>query len=135
MRAWFFTILTQLVICAFALGVAAQDRPSELPGVVTGGSGNTSIGGVSAARKGDAAAGEGAIVEGLVHAVVQLLAPAPLRGRLIALNPMTIYSGMGLGSAFWGMAADAFGLRGALLTAAAALAANLLLALWVPYRS
>jgi predicted MFS family arabinose efflux permease len=76
-----------------------------------------------------------AIVEGLAHAVVQLLAPAPLRGRLIALNLMTIYSGMGLGSAFWGMAADAFGLRGALLTAAAALAANLLLALWVPYRS
>ena len=67
--------------------------------------------------------------------VVQLLAPAPLRGRLIALNLMTIYSGMGLGSAFWGMAADAFGLRGALLTAAAALAANLLLALWIPYRS
>jgi uncharacterized Zn-binding protein involved in type VI secretion len=64
MRTWFFTILTQLVICAFALGVAAQDRPSEVPGVVTGGSGNTSIGGVSAARKGDAAAGEGAIVEG-----------------------------------------------------------------------
>jgi uncharacterized Zn-binding protein involved in type VI secretion len=64
MRTWYFVSITQFLICAFALGAAAQDRPSELPGVVTGGSGNTSIGGVSAARKGDAAAGEGAIVEG-----------------------------------------------------------------------
>jgi len=63
MRTWYFVSITQFLICAFAPGVAAQDRPSELPGVVTGGSGNTSIGGVSAARKGDAAAGEGAIVE------------------------------------------------------------------------
>jgi uncharacterized Zn-binding protein involved in type VI secretion len=64
MRTWFVVSLTQLLICACPLGVAAQDRPSELPGVITGGSGNTSIGGVSAARKGDTAAGEGAIVEG-----------------------------------------------------------------------
>ena len=64
MRTWFVTTLAQLLICALALDVAAQDRPSEAPGVVTGGSGNASIGGVSAARKGDATAGEGAIVEG-----------------------------------------------------------------------
>ncbi len=64
MRTWFIATLTQLLVCAFAFDVAAQERPSELPGVITQGSGNTSIGGMPAARKGDAAAGEGAVVEG-----------------------------------------------------------------------
>ena len=64
MRTWFVAILAQLLICAFAVDVAAQDRPVAPPGVVTEGSGNTSIGGMPAARKGDAAPGEGAIVEG-----------------------------------------------------------------------
>jgi len=65
MRTWYFVSITQFLICAFALGAAAQDRPSELPGVVTGGSGNTSIGGVSAARKGDAAAVKKLLDEGV----------------------------------------------------------------------
>ena len=64
MRTWFVATLTQLLICAFAVDVAAQDRPSDPPGVITEGSSNTSIGGMPTARKGDAAVGEGAIVEG-----------------------------------------------------------------------
>jgi uncharacterized Zn-binding protein involved in type VI secretion len=64
MRTWFVATLALPLVCTFALHVAAQERPSEAPGVVTEGSSNTSIGGVSAARKGDAAAGEGAIVGG-----------------------------------------------------------------------
>ena len=65
-RARFTAILALPVVWAFALPGAAQERPTEpaTPGVVTGGSGNVSIGGASAARKGDAAAGEGAVVEG-----------------------------------------------------------------------
>jgi uncharacterized Zn-binding protein involved in type VI secretion len=61
MRIW---LVATLAACACALQAAAQERPSEVPGVVTEGSGNTSIGGVSAARKGDAASGDGSIVGG-----------------------------------------------------------------------
>jgi uncharacterized Zn-binding protein involved in type VI secretion len=64
MRVWFVATVAQILIGTFAAGVAAQERPSELPGVVTEGSGNTSIGGMPAARKGDTAAGEGAVVGG-----------------------------------------------------------------------
>jgi uncharacterized Zn-binding protein involved in type VI secretion len=64
MRTWIVATLTQLLICAVVVDVAAQDRPSEVPGVVTEGSGNTSIGGVPVARKGDAVAGEGAVRAG-----------------------------------------------------------------------
>ena len=70
MRTWFVAALALPLIGAFALPGTAQERPSEVPGVVTGGSGNVSIGGVAAARKGDAAAGEGAVVEGSPNVLI-----------------------------------------------------------------
>src|SRR5882724_490819 len=50
MRTWSIVVLAQLLVCTLVVEVAAQDRPSGQPGVVTGGSGNTSIGGMPAAR-------------------------------------------------------------------------------------
>jgi uncharacterized Zn-binding protein involved in type VI secretion len=44
--------------------VAAQQAPAGVPGVVTGGSSSTSIGGQAAARKGDTTDAGGAIIEG-----------------------------------------------------------------------
>lgn len=65
------TVVVQFLIAGFALNASAQssgrdqvDNPGNSPGVVTEGSGNTSIGGVPAARKGDATSGAGSVVEG-----------------------------------------------------------------------
>lgn len=58
--------IVAVVAALTAMGVgnaAAQDTP-KLPGVVTGGSGNTSIGGMPATRKGDATTDGSAVVEG-----------------------------------------------------------------------
>ena len=68
MRTFLALLLTTLASSAASLGAVAQDRPvvppAGAPGVVTGGSSNVSIGGQSAARKGDRTDGDGAIVEG-----------------------------------------------------------------------
>jgi uncharacterized Zn-binding protein involved in type VI secretion len=63
MRAFSVAALAAILASVCVGGADAQDPP-KVPGVVTGGSGNTSIGGMPAARKGDATIGEGAVVEG-----------------------------------------------------------------------
>ena len=68
MRTMLALFLTQIVLSAGIVAAIAQERPAVppagAPGVVTEGSGNTSIGGLPAARKGDRTDGDGAIVEG-----------------------------------------------------------------------
>jgi predicted MFS family arabinose efflux permease len=67
-------------------------------------------------------------------AAIQLLAPAPIRGRIVAVHFMVLYGGYGLGSWFWGLVADCTGLGTSLLIAAALLLGNLILAGFMPYR-
>jgi len=55
-------LMFALVMASGSDGVEAQ--PADVPGVVTGGSSSTSIGGQAAARRGDATDAAGAIVEG-----------------------------------------------------------------------
>jgi uncharacterized Zn-binding protein involved in type VI secretion len=59
-------IAAALVYLATAGGAGAQETPAGagVPGVVTGGSSTTSVGGQAAARKGDATDGGGVIIEG-----------------------------------------------------------------------
>ena len=64
MRAVLIATIVQLFVTGLAGSASAQSSPNTGPGVVTEGSGNVSIGGVSAARKGDAASGEGSVAEG-----------------------------------------------------------------------
>jgi uncharacterized Zn-binding protein involved in type VI secretion len=61
-----FVGLLGLGLIAAAAPAAGQDRATgpATPGVITQGSGNTSIGGQAAARKGDAVSGDGAVVQG-----------------------------------------------------------------------
>ena len=60
--------LTALAIAFGAAAVLAQDKPDPAttgaPGVITQGSGNVSVGGQAAARKGDTDDRGGALVEG-----------------------------------------------------------------------
>jgi uncharacterized Zn-binding protein involved in type VI secretion len=55
-----------LALVGLAAGAAAEDRAldADAPGVITKGSGNTTIGGMPAARGGDATSDSGAAVEG-----------------------------------------------------------------------
>jgi uncharacterized Zn-binding protein involved in type VI secretion len=63
MRGFSIAAAAAVLASLCAVGARAQDPP-KVPGVVTGGSGNTSIGGVPATRKGDATTDESAVVEG-----------------------------------------------------------------------
>ena len=58
----------------------------------------------------------------------QLAAPAWVRGRALSINQLVLSGGLALGSALWGLVAEAAGLREALLAAAVVLAASLLAA-------
>jgi uncharacterized Zn-binding protein involved in type VI secretion len=65
------TVVLPFLMAGLAFTASAQstardqgDNPGNSPGVITEGSGNTSIGGVPAARKGDAANGAGSVVGG-----------------------------------------------------------------------
>jgi uncharacterized Zn-binding protein involved in type VI secretion len=68
MRTLLVVGLSQILICAGAALAVAQQRPegppAGAPGVITEGSSNTSIGGQSAARKGDRTDGGGITVGG-----------------------------------------------------------------------
>ena len=68
MRVLFIASVSQIALVAAAGLAPAQDRsnasPTAAPGVVIEGSSSTSIGGQSAARKGDRTDGGGAIIEG-----------------------------------------------------------------------
>ena len=64
MRAVLIATIVQLFVMGLPPSAFAQSSTNTGPGVVTGGSGNVSIGGVSAARKGDATPGEGSVAQG-----------------------------------------------------------------------
>src|SRR5215472_7216597 len=64
MRAVLIATIVQLCVAGLPPSASAQSSPNTGPGVVTEGSGNVSIGGVSAARKGDATPGEGSVAQG-----------------------------------------------------------------------
>src|SRR5262245_19134803 len=64
MRAVLIATVVQLFVTGLPGSASAQSPANTTPGVVTEGSGNVSIGGVPAARKGDAASGEGSVAEG-----------------------------------------------------------------------
>jgi predicted MFS family arabinose efflux permease len=60
-----------------------------------------------------------------LNTAAQLAAPAAVRGRALSINQLVFATGMGGGSALWGVVAEAAGLRDALLVAAAALGLSL----------
>jgi len=53
-------------VALLSVGAVAEDRPlgGEAPGIITEGSGNTTVGGQAAARRGDATSDPGVAVEG-----------------------------------------------------------------------
>ena len=57
-------LILVLLNVAQPVHLEAQQTPAGVPGVVTGGSSSTSIGGQAAARKGDSTDAGGAIIEG-----------------------------------------------------------------------
>jgi len=68
----------------------------------------------------------------MFNVAVQMSSPNWVLARSLALYHMSAFGGMALGSALFGVAADAWGLRSALLIAACALAANLVCRRWLP---
>lgn len=64
MRLGTVAVLAGLLAVSGAPLASAQETKATAPGVITGGSSNTSIGGLPAARKGDATDGGDAVVEG-----------------------------------------------------------------------
>ncbi|WP_313807442.1 MFS transporter [Sphingobium sp.] len=59
---------------------------------------------------------------------IQLSVPRWVVGRMIALNQMAVFAGMGIGSFLWGSVAQAFGVRTAFLSAGMTMALSLVLA-------
>ncbi len=99
MRTLLIAFLGQILIVA-GVGLAiAQERPAAppagAPGIVTEGSGNTSIGGLPAARKGDRTDGEGAIVEGSSNVFINGK-PAATMGDRTGCGGVTVGGGGGV---------------------------------------
>lgn len=92
-------LLCQVLACVTAVSAAAQERPASpatgTPGVVTGGSGDTSIGGLPAARKGDATDGGSVIVEGSKDVFIGGK-PAVVMGDRTGCGGITIGGGGGV---------------------------------------
>jgi uncharacterized Zn-binding protein involved in type VI secretion len=91
-------LLAQALIASGAGIAAAQGAntpPSGTPGVITEGSSNVSIGGQSAARKGDAAAGEGAISGGSSNVFINGK-PAATAGDRTGCGGVTVGGGGGV---------------------------------------
>jgi MFS family permease len=63
---------------------------------------------------------------------IQLSVPRWVAGRMIALNPMAVFAGMGIGSFLWGNVAQSFGVRTAFFSAGVVMALSLILARWFP---
>ncbi len=57
---------------------------------------------------------------------IQAVVPSWVRGRALAVSILVFFGGLALGSAFWGYIADVFGLRAALIAAAAGIMAGLI---------
>jgi uncharacterized Zn-binding protein involved in type VI secretion len=99
MRTLLIAVLGQIFINAGTVAVIAQDRPAApppgAPGVVTEGSGNTSIGGLPAARKGDRTDGDGSIVEGSSNVFINGK-PAATMGDRTGCGGVTVGGGGGV---------------------------------------
>ena len=99
MRTLLALLLAQVILSAGTVAVTAQERPATppagAPGVVTEGSGNTSIGGLPAARKGDRTDGDGAIVEGSSNVFINGK-PAATMGDRTGCGGVTVGGGGGV---------------------------------------
>jgi uncharacterized Zn-binding protein involved in type VI secretion len=99
MRTLRIAFLGLIVIGAGTIAAIAQDRPQAppagAPGVVTEGSGNVSIGGLPAARKGDRTDGDGAIVEGSSNVFIGGK-PAATMGDKTGCGGVTVGGGGGV---------------------------------------
>jgi uncharacterized Zn-binding protein involved in type VI secretion len=95
MRALLIAFFGQILIVTGAGLSVAQERPATPPGVVTEGSGNTSIGGLPAARKGDRTDGDGAIVEGSSNVFINGK-PAATMGDRTGCGGVTVGGGGGV---------------------------------------
>jgi uncharacterized Zn-binding protein involved in type VI secretion len=97
MRTILAALLAQALIYGAAGMAAAQGNtpPAGTPGVITEGSSNVSIGGQSAARKGDAAAGEGSIVGGSPNVFINGR-PAATAGDRTGCGGVTVGGGGGV---------------------------------------
>jgi uncharacterized Zn-binding protein involved in type VI secretion len=95
MRTSLALLLTSLALSAATFGAVAQDRPAGVPGVVTEGSSNVSIGGQSAARKGDRTDGDAAIVEGSSNVFINGK-PAATMGDKTGCGGITVGGGGGV---------------------------------------
>ena len=98
MRTMLALLLAQVISTAGAVAVA-QERPAAppagAPGVVTEGSGNVSIGGLPAARKGDRTDGDGSIVEGSSNVFINGK-PAATMGDRTGCGGVTVGGGGGV---------------------------------------
>ncbi|MBF6209571.1 MFS transporter [Nocardia puris] len=69
-----------------------------------------------------------------MNATMQLLLPAWVRARGLSVYMLVFMGGQAIGSLVWGLVAGAIGAVGALLIAAALLAASALSSVWLPIR-
>ena len=98
MRRIIAALLLPASICAgagMALAQATNAPQSGTPGVITEGSSDVSIGGQSAARKGDAAAGEGSIAGGSSNVFINGK-PAATTGDRTGCGGITVGGGGGV---------------------------------------
>jgi len=99
MRVLHIAFASQILIGAGTIAAIAQERPAGpptgAPGVVTEGSSNVSIGGQSAARKGDRTDGAGAIVEGSSNVFINGK-PAATMGDKTGCGGVTVGGGGGV---------------------------------------
>ena len=99
MRVLFIASVSQIALVAAAGLAPAQDRsnasPTAAPGVVIEGSSSTSVGGQSAARKGDRTDGGGAIIEGSKDVFINGT-PAATTGDRTGCGGITVGGGGGV---------------------------------------
>ena len=95
MRAVLIATIVQLFVTGLPGSAFAQSAANTSPGVVTEGSGNVSIGGVPAARKGDAASGEGSVAGGSSNVFVNGR-PAATVGDSTSCGGVVLGSGGGV---------------------------------------
>jgi uncharacterized Zn-binding protein involved in type VI secretion len=99
MRAWIARTIGEFmigsIVGSMALVASAQDPSSGPPGVITEGSRNTSIGGMPAARKGDAVAGEGSTAQGSPNVFINGR-PAGTVGDRTSCGGIVVGSGAGV---------------------------------------
>ena len=99
MRTLFALLLAHVISSAGTVAATAQERPATppagAPGVVTEGSGNVSVGGLPAARKGDRTDGDGAIVEGSSNVFINGK-PAATMGDRTGCGGVTVGGGGGV---------------------------------------